>query len=869
MRKRYLLLALIFVLIAPVWAQALSTEDLNRLFTERKYEEIVQETSKMLAAEPDNPVLNLAAGRALADLKQYQKALPYLKRADREFPEKQRWIQGWALGYLGLCEYMTGDYRKAKTDLAAAVALNATANSAQFARNYQKLFSFDEYYNNWKMVESERFVFHFQPSAMGNIAEFIRDREEAFATINRFFGSRVPQRIHFYVYHSDAKLRERFGKESGFAYPAYFFIHSQYFFSIGHEITHVISYYYDTPPQRRDLINEGMAVYFDLTGENKLEMARYQLKKHRIEAFSLVRLWQDWKWLPNTVSYPVAGAFVKFLIEREGEAKFKRLIVDQRYENAQAVYGPQKLDALIREFEAELAAPAALEEIKEITMLRAYPPGDPHMAWISAKKPNSILLDIQFPVQRPTLAQIDVFLEKAGAEFELSAEGRERVSCVLYQIYPYYNDELKVIYGALLAIPDPEVAKLEPGVFYRLAPKRADSPYKWVGEAVVTPRHDGVQTLAEAGPVGVRGITELPFELIGNGIFIKAKINNSEKEYNFIFDTGAAKVVIDKEVMEELSEAGQSSETIVHDAVGVSQTAEEIRLKALKVGNISVTDCPAFVLDLDELEALGIKVHGVLGNSFLKHFLVKIDYNQKTLTLSTKTDTTEFDRGYTLKLIQESEAMISTEIKVGDSSLIARIDTGNLGDNYLSFPIQELEKIKPQLNCQSIKSIGAVTGGLFGRSDAICSRLSTMELGGFKVDNLPVQFSRGKNIFVTNSFLSHFLVTINYPQLQMNLLPYENKPLRTNLTSFGFSARRDESGKVKIIGLWEGSPAELNGLKVGDEITGFRVEGRNVTFEDIGPYLYGEQPNALHLQIVNNSGKREVKLEKANLLPEI
>lgn len=372
-------------------------------------------------------------------------------------------------------------------------------------------------------------------------------------------------------------------------------------------------------------------------------------------------------------------------------------------------------------------------------------------------------------------------------------------------------------------------------------------------------------------------VSEVPFEIFGQNIFIKVKINNNPKEYTFIFDTGSSSVIISKEVASELGNFKMSTETIINDAVDASQKAKEIRLKSLNVCNTKVENCKVIVVDLSIFKTFGIKVDGILGNNFLKFFQVKIDYEKKLLTLSSNPDIIlKSNQGYKVKLFFQ-EGLISTQLQVGptDSSnswLIQRaiIDTGASGDEYLHLPFNCMERIKLELNSNLIKSIGFGGGGLFGESEAIYSRLSTMELGGLKVNNIPIQFSLGKRIYITNKFLSHFIVMINYPKSEMFLLPYENKPFKTNVNSFGFIAKKDGNGKIKIVGLWEGSSAEKNGLKIGDEIITCSVnEISNVKYEDLIPYLFSEQDIILRLQIVNKSGQREVTLKKTNLLSEI
>jgi len=102
------------------------------------------------------------------------------------------------------------------------------------------------------------------------------------------------------------------------------------------------------------------------------------------------------------------------------------------------------------------------------------------------------------------------------------------------------------------------------------------------------------------------------------------------------------------------------------------------------------------------------------------------------------------------------------------------------------------------------------------------------------VKNLPVQFWDSPHSCISNRFLSQFTVTIDYPQMLMYLLPDKNKPFATNIDSWGLNIQKDESGKVKVIGLWEGSPAEKAGLQVGMKLVISRSTVRIASLKNWG-----------------------------------
>lgn len=89
----------------------------------------------------------------------------------------------------------------------------------------------------------------------------------------------------------------------------------------------------------------------------------------------------------------------------------------------------------------------------------------------------------------------------------------------------------------------------------------------------------------------------------------------------------------------------------------------------------------------------------------------------------------------------------------------------------------------------------------------------------------------------------------------------------------GFRAQRDPKGKLKIVGLWEGSSAEKNGLQIGDEITNIAlVNGNqisNITFKEYLSVLYNAEDITIRVRIVNDDGGREVELKNEAVLPKI
>jgi predicted aspartyl protease len=353
-------------------------------------------------------------------------------------------------------------------------------------------------------------------------------------------------------------------------------------------------------------------------------------------------------------------------------------------------------------------------------------------------------------------------------------------------------------------------------------------------------------------PAGSIHESLIPSQFKNHMIYIKTKINGSEQEYNFLVDTGAFITVINKKIADSMG-LKKEAEDIVDDEVGNSRNIDVVVLKSLKIGNIAVQNCGALVADFGNIESFGIKFDGVIGTNFLRFFIVDIDYQKETLTFSTEQSfINQLNAGEGLAFSYVNHDF-RTKLQLADGNWIdALIDTGNYGD-FLTVPIKNLEQFKPYLNCPLIKSQGVITMSAFGGSSAMLSRLSEIQIGANRINNLPVAFVNSDHINISNGFLAHFNVIINYPKKKIFLIRNESKPFETNISSFGFTPQYDANGKLYIVGIWDGSPAEKNGLKVGDQIIRLTYEG----------------PDKADLVVKNKNGEKEISLKAAMLLPEI
>lgn len=338
------------LLLASVFANAQSSEmeQLGKLYMSGNFEETIKRATEYLSTDKDNIDYKLLLGRALTDYGEFEEAIPHLKYS-AENDQYNSWRKAWARGYLGSCYYMVSDYEKSKSEFEACINLNATSNATNYASNRILQFGYDKFFNDWKVVDSDNFRFHFQEMDDSDIKVYVNSREKAFQEINDFFNSRVPKKIDFFVWDSRDDAKKILHANLGFADPNYCVVHSHFNQTRGHEMTHVISNYLAKNMVKTSLINEGTSVCFDLSNQDKEKIVKEWIEKND-KKINIKDMWVNWQNYPEELSYPLSGAFVKTLIDTFGEEEFLTFFTDQRYENAKEVFGDE-IDVLIEDFE--------------------------------------------------------------------------------------------------------------------------------------------------------------------------------------------------------------------------------------------------------------------------------------------------------------------------------------------------------------------------------------------------------------------------------------------------------------------------------------------------------------------------------------
>jgi len=322
--------------------------EMSNAFKNKEFEKVIELGKKIVESEPNDFDGLLGIGKAYNILNEFNNAISFLERA-QECAEKD-WQYAWANIELTESYFAIGNIKKSQEFYNKSLEFKGTKNSTKKLKGLALLLGLDEIYKDWKTLETENIIFHFQNgNSITDEKRYIEERQKAFSNINTFFHSDLPKKIDFFVWKSNYEAMKVLNTSLGFSKPKYCVSHNRDNQTKGHEIAHNISFWLGKTKNKSRLINEGISVYFDQTNTNRLEKAKETVENKKID---IKKLWINGNNYSEQILYPIAGAFVENLILRN-EKKFLELCKNQSFENAELIYGTE-LKKIISKFNKQL-----------------------------------------------------------------------------------------------------------------------------------------------------------------------------------------------------------------------------------------------------------------------------------------------------------------------------------------------------------------------------------------------------------------------------------------------------------------------------------------------------------------------------------
>jgi hypothetical protein len=260
----------------------------------------------------------------------------------------------------------------------------------------------------------------------------------------------------------------------------------------------------------------------------------------------------------------------------------------------------------------------------------------------------------------------------------------------------------------------------------------------------------------------------IEFDYIKNQIILSVHIGENGP-YNMLLDTGVDPSVIDFETAKDLElpidtlQPG-NGEGRGNDKIVVFPTL----ITNLKINNQNYGTVDALTMDLKKLgEPLGKKLHGILGYSFLKGKIIRINYNDQIVQIfDSDKDLSKSisDKAYITEFINDGDDMIPIidKFEINGKKFIGSLDTGS------SLNIQVYMHYREKFDIALDTTKNSEIIGAQGKKAVFNSSVKDISIDKFRFENESVTISTIKNKQqlrmgnIGNKFLDNFIITFDY-----------------------------------------------------------------------------------------------------------
>ncbi len=304
-------------------------------------------------------------------------------------------------------------------------------------------------------------------------------------------------------------------------------------------------------------------------------------------------------------------------------------------------------------------------------------------------------------------------------------------------------------------------------------------------------------------------VDAVPFDYEHGNLFINISIN--AKTYKFLLTSTGYSAVSNKIIEQNNLKVNTENQT-VKDVVFYS-------VKEIKIGNTFFRNIDARALNINDSFSLKCeKVDGIIGADMLSNRVLKIDYLNKKILLSDFISDFGFSNQVKIIDFKTIGTNNSPLIKVTIDNTTFENVRVNLGSNgTFSLPLKDFKKkVKDYKN---VKYYG--TEKFFAKSQVaffqeICAMLPDVTIENQSMGPTMVSFYENGVSMIGNKILKDYDVVIDWRNKKLyldNYVFHENYKVE----DYGFYFYKREN-KIEVVGIYEDSDADRQGLKNGDII---------------------------------------------------
>lgn len=353
---------------------ASSAEDILRLYKAGDYSKVTELGTTYLEGNPEDGTINYYVGEALLRQSEPLKAMKYLLKAISRYDENPE-LFAHAYYIMALCQYYSGNKEEAEKLLEECVKKNGSAETTQYAVNLMRTLNLKSYFDDWTILETKHFIFHFHPSfTRSQIDGYSKKLEDVYEKINAVLSSKPNKKLDDYVWDSLETLKiQKAGSAftPGFlTYPDFCMMDSGFEKAPEKHLAILLTYWANPHTDLLDTMGKMKEIPFIYNGTysyfaDKSSIGKVLAKWATLLAFrngflpepSIEAIWND----ESKVNYPdwsmreISGSFIDLIISKAGVEKFRLLLKEPTYLNAKSIYGDQ-FSSIIRKFEERYKA---------------------------------------------------------------------------------------------------------------------------------------------------------------------------------------------------------------------------------------------------------------------------------------------------------------------------------------------------------------------------------------------------------------------------------------------------------------------------------------------------------------------------------
>lgn len=344
----------------------------------------------------------------------------------------------------------------------------------------------------------------------------------------------------------------------------------------------------------------------------------------------------------------------------------------------------------------------------------------------------------------------------------------------------------------------------------------------------------------------------LPAQSLGHFLLIEAR---PDRNSYYLVDTASTVTLISPALVQP--QPG-SPKMRVAGALGSVIELPYASMRRLSLGDAVFENVPVLVYDCEPLSAhLGVRIDGVLGFPLFRETVLTLDYPGSRVLLQPAASEpllpgtqVGFDDPSRIPLVS---------VSLGDRSFLALIDSGS----DAAFSINPVG-LDPQF--QHGPRSGAIIGTITGDRIQKIGRLAdSMTIGDQRFER-PIVDLTDELASIGGGALRHFTVSFDQGRNRVTLYRGSRQPIPAMpRRSVGVSFSKTPA-YWKVVGVVPESPAEGQGIEVGDLVT--RINGEAVSLWDLQRYeMLVSAASEIRLTFLNGTAEAEKRVKVFELVP--